>query len=762
MKRIFPAAVISVLLPVAVLAVTPVTTTHRTEADFTAAESDGVVVWSLGEVTLGAATETILADQAGVDAITAAAADDDGTLYVGTAAEGRILRIAADGTATTLADLDSAMVTDLVLDGARLLASTAGGPAGVVAIDINSGDVTDLFSHDDVSAVWDIALAGRDTLLAATGSTGKLFAIGADGHAEVIFAADQQVLRSLVATEQVAYVGTGEDGLVYRIDLTKTNHPSRVVLDAAEAEIVSLVVDWGGTLYAAATDVTTATPTPPADRDGGRPAVETTVPQTAPEPTPATQPAAGKDPDEGDGDGTSDGETAPAPQEQAAGTASGQPTTAPAEAMSVLARRAADGGEGNTVYRIARSGLVKVVGKVPETIFTMAYVDRPTPALLVGIDGGRVRAIDLMTGATGALAEIDPEKVTALAATADGTVMAGTTAPATVLKMTTVPAAEGTFLSRPIDAGQIARWGTVSIVANLPEGTGATVAVRTGNMAEPDERTWSDWSADLPATMGWTALDVPAGRFAQYRLTLTGRMATVPAALPVIDSVSLVHQVGNLPPQIDAVTVEASDNAQKSATGEGPLRYRLVGIEADDPNGDALRFDLDYRPRGGGVWIRWAKDLSSPKAAWDTRGVADGAYDLRALATDAPGNPPETALRDKRLSRAVIVDNTPPRIDAVAVATVADGVRLTGTFADANRIDSVRYQLSGADLPVVVAAADGIFDAASESIDVVIDDIEPGTHAITLEIRDEFGNTAHKTLTVTVEPSTGRAGRMSI
>ncbi len=739
MKRVLPAVLISLVLAAPAPAVTPVTTTHTTEADFTAAESDGVVVWSLGEVTLGAATKTVLADRAGVDAVTAAAAAADGTLYVGTAAEGRILRIAPDGTVTPLADLDSAMVTDLVLDGSRLLAATAGGPACVVAVDVNRGDVTELFADADVSAVWDIALAGR-TLLAATGSKGKLFAIDPDGRAEAIFTADQQVLRSLVATDRTAYVGTGEDGLVYRIDLAKPGRPSRVVLDAEEAEIVSLVVDWGGTLYAAATDVTTATPDPPAEQDGGRPAVETApAPRTTPSPAPATQPADGDEPD-------ADGEAAAQPP-----TAQQQPATAPAAAF--VARRAGGDGEGNTVYRIARSGLVKVVAKVPETIYTMAYVDRPTPVLLVGIDGGRVRAVDLMTGATGALAAIDPQKVTALAAAADGRVVAGTTAPATVLTMTTAPTATGTFLSKPIDAGQIARWGTVSIVAELPDGTGATVAVRTGNTAEPDERTWSDWSAEQPATMAWTPLDVPAGRFAQYRLTLTAP-ATATAALPVVDSVSLVHQVGNLPPQINAVTVEASDNPQKPSAGEGPLRYRLVAITADDPNGDGLRFDLDYRPRGGGVWIRWAEDLSAPKAVWDTRTVPDGVYELRALVCDAPGNPPAAALRDQRRSRVVIVDNTPPRIDDAAVAVVPDGVRLTGAFTDANRIASVRYQLSGEEIPVVVAAADGVFDEANEAIDVVIDDLDAGTHAIALEIRDAFGNTAHKTLTVTVAPRT--------
>ena len=46
-----------------------------------------------------------------------------------------------------------------------------------------------------------------------------------------------------------------------------------------------------------------------------------------------------------------------------------------------------------------------------------------------------------------------------------------------------------------------------------------TVAVRSGNVAEPDD-TWSDWSAEQTDPQQ-AVVAAPAARFLQYRVTLT-------------------------------------------------------------------------------------------------------------------------------------------------------------------------------------------------------------------------------------------------
>ena len=56
-------------------------------------------------------------------------------------------------------------------------------------------------------------------------------------------------------------------------------------------------------------------------------------------------------------------------------------------------------------------------------------------------------------------------------------------------------AAKGTVMSEVLDAKIISKWGALTWKADTPAGTAVTVAVRSGNVAEPDE-TWSDWSAE--------------------------------------------------------------------------------------------------------------------------------------------------------------------------------------------------------------------------------------------------------------------------
>jgi len=743
-------------------AVRPVTTEHTSEADFEPAESDRVAVWSLGEVTLGAAAEPVMTERDDVAAVTAVAVADDGTAYLGSATEGIVLRV-REGAVTLLADLASAMVTDVVLAGDRLWVATAGDEAGVYAIDLKAAPaaeaVSKVWSDKQAASVWAIAAAG-ETIYAATAPNGKLYAIDAAGEAKVIFTAKQKVLRSVLATAETVYVGTSDKGLVYAVDVSAGEPSSRVLLDAEEKEIIALARDSCGNLYAAATNVTSAAPQPPAKLDVGKPA-------RAPKPPVAEKPEPMPEPDGEPADADAE------PEEKQPAAAPASPTTPPAGAAPEpkiplippaageapvppmpaggpqapqsppstprpSGRTPSASAKGNTIYRVDPGGLVKIVGKIPATILAMELTTRPTERLVIGAAGGQLRVIDVDNGAAGALAKLDPKKVPALAVTGDGAVYAGTAEPAILARISIEQVTRGTLVSKPIDAKQIARWGSVYVRADLPDKTAVTVATRTGNVAEPTDETWSDWSS-------------PNARYAQYRLTLS-RLADVAATIsPVVDSVAVVHQVGNLPPEVSAIQVNATDRPKKrSGTPTGPLRYRAITIKATDPNSDELRYDLFYRSRGSEVWIRWAKQLSTPSAIWDTQTAPDGVYEIKVVATDAANNPPATALTDERVSRAVIADNTPPRIVELGVTVDGPDVRLTGSFADANRISRVQYRLDSDETPVAVAAADGMFDSPAEKIAVTLGKLKPGPHAVTVKVLDELGNAAYTTTTVTI------------
>jgi hypothetical protein len=81
----------------------------------------------------------------------------------------------------------------------------------------------------------------------------------------------------------------------------------------------------------------------------------------------------------------------------------------------------------------------------------------------------------------------------------------------------------GTFVSRPLDAEQMVAWKQALWDADVPSGASLAVQLRTGSTAPPDA-TWTPW-IDVPR-QGALSGDVAASRYLQYRLTLTGALAS--------------------------------------------------------------------------------------------------------------------------------------------------------------------------------------------------------------------------------------------
>src|SRR5262245_47871693 len=65
----------------------------------------------------------------------------------------------------------------------------------------------------DATHVWDLAEDGAGNLYAATGGEGRVYKVGPDGKASVVYAADEsQVLCLAVGPDNVVYAGTGPGG----------------------------------------------------------------------------------------------------------------------------------------------------------------------------------------------------------------------------------------------------------------------------------------------------------------------------------------------------------------------------------------------------------------------------------------------------------------------------------------------------------------------------------------------------------------------
>ncbi len=749
MMRGILAIVLACSLAAAAGAVTPVTWTQSTEADFSAGKFDKTVVTSLGEVMLARQLETLAKPSEDLGIVSAIAVDARGRVFVAATPKATVYRLGG-GKLVKLAELPGVLIRALVAEDDGLVAGTCGKDAGIYRID-SKGEVKKVWADKDVTSVWSVVPGPRGGWYAATAPEGKVYHVRANGKAEVIYDSEEKNILSLAGGKDgLLYAGTGENGLVVEIDPAAKR--GRILYDAIEKEISSLVLDGNGVLYAATSDTTKATADGevPAKAVKGKPdngPKTKTKPAAAPakETPPAGNAGDAKQPDPKKVKPKPEAATQPAktsPPPSLSGKVVRPPTRrrTPAAAPSAKAK-------GNAVYRIDPSGAVRAVFRRPVTILAMVLHEG---ALTLGTGhGGQVFGVQLDDDRTAMLAKVDPRDVTAMAADGDGKLYIGTAGKAGVFALGSGLARKGTLISKVLDANQIARWGTVGVRAQVPTWCKVTVAVRSGNVAKADDNTWSAWSGETKATAGWAGVEAPAGRFAQYRLTFTGNGK----ATPVVEQVQLVFQVQNLPPLITAVKVTPSASAksgQKSPTGRKP--FRLVVIAATDPNGDKLRYAISFRRRGDKLWIKLADKHAKPLYAWDTLATVDGTYEVRVEASDALANPPASALTAARISRAVVVDNTPPRVAKLTVKAVDGGVKVSGSGSDAaSRIRTMAYAVDSNDEWIPLPAADGICDSRDEDFVVTIDGLAAGAHRIAVRVIDEFGNTGYAAREVTVK-----------
>jgi hypothetical protein len=167
---------------------------------------------------------------------------------------------------------------------------------------------------------------------------------------------------------------------------------------------------------------------------------------------------------------------------------------------------------------------------------------------------------------------------------------------------------------------------------------------------------------------------------------------------------------------------------------------------AGDPDGSVTQVAFQRKLTSGETWSDIALDATAPyQATFDTTTVADGTYDLRAVATDNGGATGSSTVADRR------VDNTAPTVSSVTPANgtiaVAVGANVTATFSEAMdtaTLTAATFTLSG---PSGNVAATVAYDAATNSatLDPVADLVEETTYAATVTggaggATDEVGN----------------------
>ena len=287
------------------------------------------------------------------------------------------------------------------------------------------------------------------------------------------------------------------------------------------------------------------------------------------------------------------------------------------------------------------------------------------------------------------------------------------------------------WTSDVLDARFQARWGQLAF-----RGRGQLrFQTRSGNTAKPDD-SWTAWSSELT---GEGPIRSPAARFLQIRTHFGVSPDTVLYAVNAFylprNQRARVHTIAAAPSR-----PKKSKSAKAPAPPAATSRY-AVSWKVDNEDGDPLRYRLSFRREGGKAFHpmhKEAETITTSKYVWETDGVPDGYYRIRVEASDELGNPQDRALRVHDDSEPVLVDNHPPHIDALSVKAG----RVVGQVSDnLGPIRLLEYKVDAGDWKLLFPE-DDLLDTRLERFSLPLSRLEAGAQLLSVRARDARGNIA--------------------
>jgi outer membrane protein assembly factor BamB len=685
---------------------------HGATTHYEKAQLKGAVVTSEGTLRLSRRLKPLVA----LDAthVWDVVEDRQGNLIAATGDEGKIFRITPEGKVSLVFDSEDSQVLCLAsgTDG-TIYAGT--GPSGHI-ICISPEGAARVLCATPESYVWSLAVdKNNDSIYAGTGPKGKIYRVTTQGKAEVFYATRQEHILSLaIAPDGRLYAGTDKNGLVYRFD---SRGKGFVLYHAPQAEVRSLLLSTGG-LYA-------GTSSPRRRSASLNSANAHSSLANSPAMLVSTPKSASRT---GSGSGR-------VPASTSTGSGSHDKDDESSERSSPPPPRSGD----NSVYWIGEDGNAREVFREKALILSLL---RQEGRVFIGTGmEGQLFEVDEATKEHSEVARLDNGQIHCMYRRRDGSIILGTGDPGKLYVLEDQYAATGTVTSEVLDARLISKWGALRWKGVTPPGTRLTVAVRSGNLAEPDE-TWSDWSAELADSEQATAAAPPA-RFLQYRITLHSDDSHV---TPALKSIALRYSTLNQAPEITAIDVP--DLSASNSDSAKKLHFKWT---ATDPNDDELTYTLLVKKDSWKNWIQIEENLEKKEFEWDTTATPSGTYQLKVVASDRKDNPPEQALSCERISDPFTIAHEPPAVVLKVAGMEGDQAVIEATGTDAHvRLTSASFSVNGKKW-INVFPTDGLFDSKTETFRFKTDSLKPGTYVVVLRIRDAAGNTGSGDAVFTVQ-----------
>ena len=672
----------------------------------------------------------------GVQYVWAIRRTDDGNLYVATGPTGQVYEVKRDGSQRVLIDFDENNVLSLVSDGRDMLYAGTDPNGLVYRINRRTGDAFILYdaAETEISA---LALDARGNLYAGTAEArdDQPAAVQAAAGAEQIGRPEAGAGGSSLPSERP------DDPKPSELPDPNPGQPKPIPKTSGTSRVNAS--DEGAAAHPVAAEVFASaqekpSPSPAPDPTPGPGDDPTPSPQPPPQPGPGPTPT--PDP----------GKPRPVPQITTETNLPGRQP--PVDTRGTGQPRA----EGNAVYRIDPEGFVTEIFR--QQLLVLSIVERQGTLLIAtgSPAEGQVFQVNPTAEETVVLAKVNPKQILALLPTADGRIYMGLANVGGVAMLNPGFAATGTYVSPVLDAQQVSRFGNVQLHGSLPGGSAITVATRSGNVRDSSQKSWSPWSQDVPASE-FVKVQSPPARFLQYRLTLTagdgGKVS------PVVEDVGVSYQMPNLPPQIKSVKITPiPDPAPTPATGDvepariATSRRQNIVWEVTDPNSEPALNTIFFRRGSNGPWILMKDKVRENQIEWDTRSVADGRYEIKVVASDAPSNPPGTGRSSSRVSDPVLVDNTPPVIGDLVWRQKGPNVQVELTAVDrSGTVAAMEYAVDSGREWQSVLPSDNIFDGPEERVAFTIPGLPAGAHQVTVRATDAKGNQAFENVVVQTE-----------
>ena len=686
--------------------------------DLQRGKAEGVSVTHLGELKLSPQLKRIM--DTGDPFVWCVAEDSKKNLYIGTGNDGRVYRKSSKGDSTIFFDAPELEIYCLAVDKQDnvYVGTFPNGKIYRVTLDGKST----VFADPPDTYIWAMKFDPKGNLFVATGKKGRIYKIDRQGRMDTFFESEETHIRSLeIDSQDRIYAGSGGNGYVY--SFSKTGE-AFVLYDSPMREVHQLFVAGNGTLYAA-----------------GMGEEGTSMPIF---PESATQPtkAAGKK--EQTEEGTN--EISLVPQ-----------ALSPAKLMGLATERSA-------IYRIDKDGAARDIWD-SDTDRVQCFIAQNDNELLVGTSV-KGRIILLNTDAEqSVIVDLEETQISFLHQSTTGEIYIGTSNMGRLYTLGPKKNHTGAYISETFDARVLAQWGKIDWDENSKGNGKIRFYTRSGNTEEPGQ-TWSSWSQPYTKPYGENITSPPA-RFIQWKCELKGSGDNT----PIVEGISFAYLQKNLSPIINSVNIHRQGDYYPSSLnqtssqrnsdlregivfpqplGKGEKRKGYLGVDwmFEDPNSDALQFNLYYKPERSLYWTELAKELSTSVYSWDTAQMPNGIYLIKVEATDRPSNPESLALKTSKISKPFIVDNIGPKVFDLVAKFRKDKLYITFKVADDwSIIRKVDLSINAQGWEVVYPA-DGICDSLNEEFEILVSAPQEKMNTIAVRATDDNDNTGFSTTIV--------------